>query len=296
MPNKLTVVCQQHLVSMALESMLYEVSVNPKPGLVDPIDNGTHPDMNVFMFIDSALSLRPYFEQCVAAALQFNNVDLTKLFDAIRPAGIEAERVMFKATNGVNTHKGAIFSLGILLTATAYQLKQGGSRLSALSKLIQKMLANLIDHDFNRSGLTSSHHLTAGERQFIKYGFLGIRGEAAAGFPTVFEHAYPFLKERSGSINQRLLDTLLKIVQFADDSNLIKRSGDPNILNQVRRQVQRYFDLGGSQTIDGYQKLLALNQTFKQQHLSLGGSADLLILTIFLGIKENTVNSTHNIV
>lgn len=104
----------RQLVSTALAAMLYEVSVNPKPGLVDPVDAGPHPDMNVFMFIDSAVSLRRYFDECVAAGEQFTGglTALPDLFQTIRPAGIEAEKDMFGATHGVNTHKGAIFFTG----------------------------------------------------------------------------------------------------------------------------------------------------------------------------------------
>lgn len=289
----------RQLVSTALAAMLYEVSVNPKPGLVDPVDAGPHPDMNVFMFIDSAVSLRRYFDECVAAGEQFTGglTALPDLFQTIRPAGIEAEKDMFGATHGVNTHKGAIFSLGIMLTAAAFQdrhPKVVPTGNAGLMQVIQKMLAALIDHDLANGDLHDVRNLTAGEYQYVKYGFLGIRGEAAAGFPVVMNHAYPFLARRTGSINERLLDTLLHILLYADDSNLIKRSGNPDILLRVRQWVTRFFELGGSQTAEGVSFLQKLNQKFKQENLSLGGSADLLILTIFLALRNGIIRSDQN--
>lgn len=289
----------RQLVSTALAAMLYEVSVNPKPGLVDPVDAGPHPDMNVFMFIDSAVSLRTYFDACVAAGEQFSGgvAALPDLFQTIRPAGIEAEKNMFAATHGVNTHKGAIFSLGIMLTAAAFQDRHPAAvptGNAGLMRVIQKMLAALIDHDLANGDLHDVRNLTAGEYQYVKYGFLGIRGEAAAGFPVVMNHAYPFLEKSTGTINERLLDTLLHILLYADDSNLIKRSGYPDILVRVRRWVTRYFELGGSQTVDGFAFLQELNRKFKQENLSLGGSADLLILTIFLGLRNGIIRNDQN--
>ncbi|GAA3184293.1 triphosphoribosyl-dephospho-CoA synthase [Lentilactobacillus kefiri] len=289
----------RQLVSTALAAMLYEVSVNPKPGLVDPVDAGPHPDMNVFMFIDSAVSLRRYFDECVAAGEQFTGglTALPDLFQTIRPAGIEAEKDMFGATHGVNTHKGAIFSLGIMLTAAAFQdrhPKVVPTGNAGLMQVIQKMLAALIDHDLANGDMHDVRNLTAGEYQYVKYGFLGIRGEAAAGFPVVMNHAYPFLARRTGSINERLLDTLLHILLYADDSNLIKRSGNPDILLRVRQWVTRFFELGGSQTAEGVSFLQKLNQKFKQENLSLGGSADLLILTIFLALRNGIIRSDQN--
>lgn len=289
----------RQLVSTALAAMLYEVSVNPKPGLVDPVDAGPHPDMNVFMFIDSAVSLRRYFDECVAAGEQFTGglTALPDLFQTIRPAGIEAEKDMFGATHGVNTHKGAIFSLGIMLTAAAFQdrhPKVVPTGNAGLMQVIQKMLAALIDHDLANGDMHDVRNLTAGEYQYVKYGFLGIRGEAAAGFPVVMNHAYPFLARRTGSINEQLLDTLLHILLYADDSNLIKRSGNPDILLRVRQWVTRFFELGGSQTAEGVSFLQKLNQKFKQENLSLGGSADLLILTIFLALRNGIIRSDQN--
>lgn len=279
----------QQLPDLALRALLYEVSVTPKPGLVDPADPGPHPDMTVFTFIDSAVSLRSYFEACRVAGQTFSGTDLTQLFKAIRSLGMTAERTMFTATKGVNTHKGAIFSLGILVTASAVVMAQTQQPTTTrIFQTVKQMLVGLTEQDLGRVSAQQAH--TAGERQYVKYGQGGIRAEAEAGYPTVTTIALPFLRQSTGTINQRLLDTLMMIAGHTADSNLIKRAQTPAVLEWMHTQMTRYFELGGCQTDAGAEFLNALNQTFLKRHLSLGGSADLLILTVFIGLMEETLN------
>lgn len=276
----------------AVRAMLYEVSVTPKPGLVDPASQGPHPDMTVFTFIDSALSLLPYFEKCVAMGLAFDGDELTELFQQIRPLGVRAEQTMRTATNNVNTHKGAIFSLGILVTASAYADKQGGE----LRSTVQTMLHGLTAHDFDGLAEKSRDQLTAGEKLYLRDGITGIRGEAEAGYPTTFNIALPALRQSTGTLNQRLLDTLLTIVANTTDTNLVKRAGNAEIIPWAHAQAQAYLANGGSKTPAGWEKLLELNRIFERDNLSLGGSADLLILTAFLGLREGIIqNDSFNL-
>ena len=272
----------KRIVNHALRALLYEVTVNPKPGLVDPLSAGPHPDMNAFMFIDSALSLEPYFNACAAAGATYTAADLTGLFQQIRHIGVQAERTMFAATNGVNTHKGAVFSLGVLVTASAYQSQHLNGDLATI---VRAMLMGLTANDFSILNAKEPATLTAGERQYLNYGIKGIRGEAEAGYPTVMQVALPALQRSHGTINQRLLDTLMAIVQATVDTNLVKRAQDPHVIDWVHGQAQRYFDLGGSRSEAGMAFLRELNQIFVDRNYSLGGSADLLILTIFIGLQ-----------
>lgn len=275
--------------NLAVKSMLYEVTVNPKPGLVDPQTSGPHSDMQVFMFIDSAVSLTEYFAKCFAQGVKFKDADLTELFKLIRPIGVKAEATMFEATHGVNTHKGAIFSLGVLVCATGY-VKQ--TEIPTSQKVLQvsrQMLAGLTSNDFKNLASKKPAELTAGEKQFLKYGLSGIRGQAEAGFPSVAKYALPYLKQADGTLNERLLDTLMIIVQHTEDSNLIKRAGNHEIISIINQKITHYFELGGSQTKKGYQYLLELNQYFMENNLSLGGSADLLILTIYLAFIDQVI-------
>ncbi len=279
---------QTPLVRNAIRALLYEVTVTPKPGLVDPASQGPHPDMTAFTFINSALSLQPYFSQCEQVGCQFETADLTQLFHQLRPLGVVAEREMFTATAGVNTHKGAVFSLGILVAASAYQVAHPTKD---LRKIVQEMLMGLTTRDFDGLATKDPTMLTTGERMYLQYGIKGIRGEAEAGYPTVFRWALPALRQSTGTLNQRLLDTLLTIVANSIDTNLVKRAGNSEVVDWAHTEAQTYLALGGSQTAAGWQKLVELNQVFDQRHLSLGGSADLLILTIFLGLQEGTITA-----
>lgn len=273
----------------AHRALLYEVSVTPKPGLVDPADVGPHPDMDVFTFIDSATALEDYWATCYQLGHTFVGAHLPDLFHEIRPAGVAAEKAMFRATQGINTHKGAVFSLGVIVAAVGAQTRHAAYNTGATLNLVKAMLAGLTAHDFAGIADKPADQLTAGERQYLKYGTTGIRGQAEAGFPVVATLSLPALRRSRGSRTTRLLDTLLTIVAHTADSNLIKRAGTLDIVPWAQQTAQEILDAGGSQAPTGRQLLVAMNTTFKAKNLSLGGSADLLILTIYLGLMEKSL-------
>ena len=270
---------QETVVNNALKGLLYEVSLNPKPGLVDPVSMGSHTDMNMFMFIDSSLSLRSYLDKAFKLGRNFEGSDLKLLFNALRAEGVLAEQTMFNATNNVNTHKGAIFSLGIWVTAIAYSTKDGSATMTEVRRVIQRMVEGLIEKDLASNRVAT----TAGEQQFQAHQLTGIRGEAVNGFPGVSEVAVPFLQATFGTMTQRLLDTLMKIAATLEDSTLIKRAKTPDVLAEIKEWTSIYFKLGGSHTEQGMKYLYDLDRVFIERNLSIGGSADTLILTIFIG-------------
>lgn len=170
----------EQLADQAVKAMLNEVVTWPKPGLVNPVEHRAHPDMDVFTFIQSATSLRPYFKQAATAGLNFPTEQPAPLFfNQLRLLGQRAETTMFKATAGVNTHKGTIFSLGIL-TGTVATLKGRQLPVTQLNvqRVVKEMLANLLATDLD--GLKHGQQLTAGERQYLAYGQTGIRGKRRA--------------------------------------------------------------------------------------------------------------------
>ena len=270
---------QETVVNNALKGLLYEVSLNPKPGLVDPVSMGSHTDMNMFTFIDSSLSLKSYLDKAFKLGRNFEGSDLKLLFNALRAEGVLAEQTMFNATNNVNTHKGAIFSLGIWVTAIAYSTKDGSATMTEVRRVIQRMVEGLIEKDLASNRVA----MTAGEQQFQTYQLTGIRGEAVNGFPGVAEIAVPFLQATFGTMTQRLLDTLMKIAATLEDSTLIKRAKTPDVLAEMKEWTSIYFKLGGSHTEQGMKYLYDLDRLFIERNLSIGGSADTLILTIFIG-------------
>ena len=262
----------------AIRALLYEAVTNPKPGLVDPISQGPHPDMDIYMFIDSSLSLQPYFEDAVKIGKTFSDNDLTKMFSTLRSKGVLAEKAMFTATHNTNTHKGAIFALGIFTCAESYSK----TKQTDLFATIRKMSKGLVEHDL----IKDNQQQTAGEKEYQKYGKSGARGEAEDGYPIVKDIALPFLKNSTGDTQTRLLDTLMKIATIASDSNLIKRAGNINVIPWLRQHAKQYLQLGGYGTTQGKEYLLNLNKEMTKRNYSLGGCADLLIVTIFIGLER----------
>lgn len=277
----------ESLANIATRALLYEVSVNPKPGLVDPVSSGPHPDMSVFTFIDSSLSIQPYLLICAKTGESWTAA-LPELFQMLRPAGVKAEQAMFATTNGVNTHKGAIFSLGIMVAAVAYQQVHRHDY-SVVRSVIQAMLDGLTKHDFVETRQKSEGEWTVGEHLYVDYGLTGVRGEAEAGYPVVFETGLPALHAASGTLNERLLDTLMAIAAGFADTNLIHRAQSPAILPWAQAQAQDVLDAGGCWTPAGQAALTQMNQAFLTKHLSLGGSADMLILTIFMALVKGDI-------
>lgn len=266
----------EEITRNAIKALLYEVVTNPKPGLVDPVDVGSHPDMNVYLFIDSSLSLESYFRQAAKIGADFTGQDLRQMFEQLRQAGIKAEEAMFTATNSVNTHKGAIFSLGLFVCASSYCQNSHQDEF----EVIQQMTKGLVERDLGKK------KDTAGEKQFLQYGKGGVRAEAEAGYPLVRDVALPFLAQTHGELNVRLLDTLMKIVSEIEDSNLIKRAGNIEVISWAHNQAKKYLALGGYGTQAGKHFMLELNSIFKEKNYSLGGSADLLIITIFMALQR----------
>ncbi|MDY3299715.1 triphosphoribosyl-dephospho-CoA synthase CitG [Limosilactobacillus reuteri] len=282
------------LTQLAQRALLYEVSAWPKPGLVDPVEHGAHLDMDIFTFINSSISLRNYLHQAALLGIMSRSANLSLIFEELREYGKKAEKTMFVATNNVNTHKGAVFSLGVFVAATAYSLqhlKQFDA--NDIKNVIKKMLKNLINDDLKH--LSSKKFLTAGEKQYLKYGLSGIRGEAHAGYPTVFKYGLPTLLTSNYDWNSRILITFLELALHIEDSTLIKRAGDPAIQEWKNKEIQECLRLGGINTKAGQQKLTQIEEKFTQQNLSLGGTADLLIVTIFLAlVKEGLPDGLQN--
>lgn len=266
------------IIENAEKALIYEVSTVGKPGLVDAVDSGTHDDMDVYTFIDSSLSLINYFEKAAIIGRKIEKVSFDGMFQELRQAGIEAETAMLKATHGVNTHKGAIFALGIFVCAESHIRAYGGD----LYQTIKDMTKGLVEHDLK----VKSDNRTAGEKQFRLYHIGGARQEAESGYPVV-EEAVDFLQTTVGNRHDRLIDTFMFIAGKTEDSTLIKRAGSLDVLSWFKKQVLLYFGLGGSQTLAGRTFLKDLDIIFKERNYTLGGAADMLICTIFVALEEN---------
>ena len=274
----MTIGLEEKISSIAVEAMLHEVAATPKPGLVDRRNSGAHRDMDIFTFLSSASTLHPFFTKMALEGSQFNGGNFTSLMKNIRPIGIEAEKSMLRATSGINTHKGLIFSLGILVSATACVMKKGiDLTAETICTIAGEMCRGIVENELHNSNPGA----TAGERLYRTQGIKGIRGEAEAGFPSVIQLGLPFLRKSSGDWNNRLINTLLHLITIVEDSNVLSRH-NRQILNTIQRQIKEVLNKGGSNDERGMEILNQMDLNFIEQNISPGGSADLLAVTIFL--------------
>ncbi len=269
----------EQISNLALKALMTEVSAAPKPGLVDRLNNGAHKDMDFYTFIDSSFSLASYFLRCSEAGAGTD--DLPELFSTIRAHGIEAEAEMYKATKGVNTHKGSIFTLGILITAVSFAVARQSPFSKHISCLCSEMCKNIIDEDF-KSLDRGNISLTAGQRLYVENGITGVRGEAQAGFPSVFETALPFFRElmqHGVNINDAAVQTLLLLIARTCDTNIISRTGFAG-LGYAQEKARAVLEAGG--ILNSRKAVEDLDQEFIRKNISPGGCADLLAATCFL--------------
>jgi triphosphoribosyl-dephospho-CoA synthase CitG len=267
-------------VSQAIKSLIYEVTLAPKPGLVDSTNTGSHTDMDIFTFIDSSLALAPFFDSYYQTGYTHSSTEIT-LFASIRTIGIAAEKAMFLATNGVNTHKGANFSFGVILAAMGFCHQHKKYDLLDIIQCVKKMTTGLTKQELHNISSAKTH----GEAIFQTYGFTGIRGEVENGFPIIINHALPYLTSSNLPLQQRLLCTLLVIMSLNDDTNILSRGGIDD-LYEVKKDAKRILELPLEQ-IEA--ELIKLNDSYISKNISPGGSADLLALTIFLAFYQQII-------
>ncbi len=259
----------------AVQALLDEVRTTPKPGLVDCRNCGSHRDMDLSTFHASANALEPYFEAAARLGMDMAQASAGDTFPALRKAGLEAEQAMYAATNGVNTHKGAIFTIGILCAcAGRLWAKDYGWDENALFSEAAAMTVRAMEAD-----LAAATGATAGERLYASAGIRGIRGEAAAGFPSVQRVGLPAYRAalaRGESPNDAGLYALLHLIAGTEDTCLLHRGGVAGAQAAVER-VKCHLDSNSP-----VENLEALDDWFMERNLSPGGSADLLAATYFV--------------
>lgn len=268
--------CQyaDYLAQSAVKALMYEVSVTPKPGLVDRADNGSHKDMDFFTFINSSTALYDYFKKCALKAVELSDKTPQILFDNLRYLGLEAESKMYQHTFGVNTHKGAIFSFGIIIASTAY-LTENGREATAENVLdICSQMAQVSLADFENPNI----HQSFGKQIFAQQKIKGIRGQAAAGYPDV-KPALALLKkclQKGDGFDTAGAKVLCLLMSELEDTNVIRRS-DVDTLKMVHSKASAILES------DNFaEEFAALNDEFVKLNISHGGCADLLAICFLL--------------
>ena len=262
-----------HLATQALQA---ELDTTPKPGLVDKDNNGAHRDMDYALMQRSIDTLHPYF---VKLAL-LGCADALPTHTSIRDIGIEAEKAMLSTTNGVNTHKGALFSMGLAVVAAAHEKDT-----DSLQTTIKALAASFPD--------TNGTH--GSKAKLLSKGTTAIKGaldNAREGYEMLFAEWLPFYIERRKERDAHTLHkTLLRIMCDLDDTNVIYRT-DLATAEEVKQEARALLDsFSKAHTAEDKEKRIAaellalkdMDKRYTARNISPGGAADMLSLTIFIG-------------
>lgn len=261
------------IADVAVAAMRAEADLTPKPGLVDGRGPGAHTDMDQALLHRSAEALRGALIECAETARR--SVLGAELRARLGVIGRDGERAMLSATGGVNTHRGALWALGLLSAGFAV----AGQAAGALD--IAAQLARIPDPVLAERGTVATSN---GARARRRYGIAGATGEAQLGFPHVRLHALPTLwaARRSGAEESTArLDALLALMAHVEDTCLLHRGG-PDGLAAVRRRAAAVLAAGGYRSPRGQHHFATLDALCRTRRLSPGGSGDLLSAALFL--------------
>ncbi|MBR3125598.1 MAG: citrate lyase holo-[Mogibacterium sp.] len=257
--------CAGRLAQAAHDALMDELYTTPKPGLVDMNNNGAHKDMDVPLFEKSADALAPYFEDVARLGMECCGIG------PLRVRGRKAEEEMFAATGGVNTHKGLIYSMGLLLAGMGRSLIEGGSCIGHAAALAREDAGDQLAKAF-------ADPATNGGKVYKKYGAKGATGEAAGGFPDAVYCLERLSFYRNTGCDHPASLALCDSMAALEDTNLLHRGGREG-LAYVRQAAGKISEMPAAERVDA---LNALDRELISQGLSPGGSADMLALALLL--------------
>jgi triphosphoribosyl-dephospho-CoA synthetase len=282
------------LASLAVQAAVLEAATTRKPGLVCMDTQGVHTDMDICTLTASAFSLHAYFARAVESGRRHAGAAPDDLFRRLRPLGRRAENAMFAATGGVNTHKGLIFSQGLICAATGRLAARGASaNAAAICAEAAACVQGLVKRDLaplrhttetppaQAQQLRMGRDLSAGEALYLRHGAAGVRGEAEAGFPHALLGLQCLWDEGArGDFNRAVLHTLLALMAELRDTNILWRGG-PEKLHAVQTMARRILESGGTTTPAGAAALAELQGYCLKHRLSPGGCADMVSIALF---------------
>lgn len=254
------------VADLAERALRLELDTTPKPGLVDRRDNGAHKDMDYALMSKSISALRPYLTRLAVESAK--DIDPVK----IKEIGIEAEKAMLKATGGVNTHKGALFCIGLsVAAASCLACSTGAVEAYSFKELVSRAASEIPS--------ARGTHGAEAKRSFKAVGALE---NARAAYPELFTDWLPYYRSLEGD-PFRCHKTLLHIMTTLDDTNILHRRGAEGLAHAEAEAARLLEDFSES-------GLSSLNKDFIRENISPGGSADMLSLTIFI---ESIINNIH---
>jgi len=254
----------------AVQSLWHELVTYPKPGLVSLVDSGSHQDMDAKTFYSSIVSLRHYFFHIASLGFEGSS------FAFLRSAGLVAEARMLRATDGVNTHRGAIFNLGMLAAAAAYQYSQPDTTLTLGEITVKTWGEELALH----RGKENSH----GSRVASTYHVGGAIKEVVSGYPSVYRLGLPVYRNvlaMTSSHQLACIQTFFTLLANVEDSNLLHRGGREG-LERAQGLAQVFLDEGGIHLKNWDIRALNVHRQLIAHNLSPGGCADLLSACLFI--------------
>jgi triphosphoribosyl-dephospho-CoA synthase len=259
-------VFHEALERICLDALRHEAMAWPKPGLVTPVDSGSHADMHIGTLIASIEALQGSFSTLAKAGAE------RKPYAELQRIGLKAEQDMLRSTRNINTHRGALFNLGLLVAGAA--LRRADSKLAnlhcgavAAATWGSEILAS-------RQRSPDSH----GDCVFQKFSAGGARAEAANGFPAIYQIGLPALHLHLAAghrIETARIGALLVLMEHLEDTNLLWRGGQAGL--EFVQSAAAVFNRSGGVGATGWQhRLLAMHRAFVARNLSPGGSADLM--------------------
>jgi len=263
----------ERLADLAVQALVDEADLSPKPGLVDRRGSGAHSDLHLGLMHASAQSLWPAFAAMADAARSEGRVSQA-LRETLGQLGRDGEAEMLRVTAGVNTHRGAIWALGLLSAAAMLESGASAGGIVASAAALARLDDPAAPHN------PDSH----GARVCRRYGVLGAREQAQHGFPAVIEHGLPQLlaSRRAGAGEQNArLDALLAIMSSLTDTCVLHRAGLEG-LTRMQAGARAVLEAGGAASLAGRRQLRLLDRDMLALNASPGGAADLLAATLFL--------------
>ena len=269
-----------------------EVVTTPKPGLVDRANNGSHRDMNMETFRASIEALAPYWGECFSIGRE-TAADLPEeTFRRLREVGKEAEKTMLTATVGINTHKGAIFTLGAVCGAVGrlWRAEKPCRDPERIAQECAAMTRAAVAADWAAMENLPEEQLTAGQRLYRLHGLAGIRGEVADGLPGVIAVSLPAYRRALAAGKDPNFDAgaiaLLHLIARGTDTNMVARGG----IKLAAEATEKVRDLLRRDPLPAMEEIAELDKWFIERNLSPGGCADLLAVTYFLHEWEKTAD------
>ncbi|MDD3027894.1 MAG: triphosphoribosyl-dephospho-CoA synthase [Erysipelotrichaceae bacterium] len=289
-------VVAKYFENLSYHALVEEVLTTPKPGLVDLDSSGAHKDMDISHFLGSASAISPYFGK-MAEYGYHNPSNDDELFRSVQKIGIEAEVAMYEATGGINTHKGAIFCIGLLVTAAGcllrnrhrFTLADLSERVAGLSRPNLECILREIK--------ARNEPVTQGEFLYCLNGISGARGEALRGFPSALNIGVPAFKAilaEGYSYNEAKIHTLLSLMVDVEDTTVLAKAGSTG-MNLMKNLVGEILQKGSVREAGAMEHLNELDSIFSRNNISAGGCADLLGLTILIHRFESDMKAKKEI-